>query len=259
VNCLERARHNDDDAEREPHMRITNRTTGASANHVLTCSFIAVAGLAASHVNAQEYIHPLGLLAGGSYSVPAGISADGTVVVGRADSPPRVRGFHWTTGGGLEVIPDAVGTMVGGAVGVSGDGLVVAGNGLDAAARPSGYRWTAVGGIVWLPQLPPATASGSEAAAVSGDGSVVVGTSFGGAGPQSVRWTGAVPAVLGVLPGGTSSEARGVSHDGSVVGRQIRQAGQDRRCRWVLLCRVLPDHWTCSAPSSPRKRTQTRG
>src|SRR5881275_331543 len=58
----------------------------------------------------------------------------------------------------------------------------------------------------------------SRANAVSGDGSVVVGTSSSDSGLQTFRWTSGTGMVgLGVLPGGNLSDPRGVSGDGSVV------------------------------------------
>ena len=59
----------------------------------------------------------------------------------------------------------------------------------------------------------------SEAAAVSADGSIIVGTSTSAAGfRQAVRWVAPqVPVALGFLGGGTSSHAKGVSADGDVI------------------------------------------
>ena len=58
----------------------------------------------------------------------------------------------------------------------------------------------------------------SEASGVSGDGSVVVGTSGSASGNEAFRWTEAGGMVgLGNLPGGSGSGASGVSGDGSVV------------------------------------------
>src|SRR5207247_5278902 len=57
----------------------------------------------------------------------------------------------------------------------------------------------------------------SRANAVSGDGSVVVGTGHSASGSQTFRWTSGGMVGLGVLPGGNFSEPGGVSGNGSVV------------------------------------------
>ena len=88
---------------------------------------------------------------------------------------------------------------------VSDNGSVVVGNiGLTS------FRWTASSGLVDL--------NAASAAAVSADGSTVVGTHAAPHGTEAYRWTqsGGI-ANLGFLPGQTQSFARDVSADGSVV------------------------------------------
>lgn len=69
-------------------------------------------------------------------------------------------------------------------------------------------------------------ANGSQARGVSADGSVVVGDSNGGSGPQAFRWTLAGGMVgLGNLPGGSNSTASTVSPDGTLVGGNGLDAG----------------------------------
>jgi len=138
------------------------------------------------------------------YLTACGVSADGSVIVGRhRELGGQTRAIRWTD--------DWTGTFLPGleeALGVSADGSVVVGRtGQDA------IRWTASGGAQVLGKL--ANAFGSTAHAVSADGEVVVG----GSGGQAFRWTQATGMIgLGDLPGGeVDSVAFGVSADGSVV------------------------------------------
>jgi probable HAF family extracellular repeat protein len=92
-----------------------------------------------------------------------------------------------------------------GATAVSADGSTVVGQ--SFAGTNQAFRWTAATGMVSL-----GTVAASD---VSGDGTVVVGTSAG----QAFRWTAASGVVgLGALPGTSGgSLATGVSADGTVV------------------------------------------
>lgn len=114
------------------------------------------------------------------------------------------------------------------ATGVSADGSVVVGVGSSGdpvlfSTRLEAFRWTAVGGMVALGDLPGGKFS-SRANGVSADGSVVVGNSISGPGREAFRWTATEGMVgLGDLPGGGvggiffRSDAFGVSADGLVV------------------------------------------
>jgi probable HAF family extracellular repeat protein len=109
--------------------------------------------------------------------------------------------------------------------GVSADGAVAVGRGHGPDERGQAFRWTAGAGMVGLGFLPEA--DGSDARAVSADGSVVVGANAFESTPpnpfnttlQAFRWTESGGMVgLGDLQGGRfSSEAYDVSGDGSVV------------------------------------------
>ncbi|MFQ5410880.1 MAG: PEP-CTERM sorting domain-containing protein, partial [Phycisphaerae bacterium] len=71
----------------------------------------------------------LGDLPGGSFSSRAnGISADGSVVVGRGWSEPSFEAFLWAEAGGLMGLGDLPGGItISSAIGVSSDGRVVVG------------------------------------------------------------------------------------------------------------------------------------
>src|SRR5262245_6588045 len=74
----------------------------------------------------------LGDLAGSYYySVPYGISADGSTVVGKSESSTGTQAFRWTAGGGMVGLGDLPGgTTFSVANAVSADGSVVVGYGV---------------------------------------------------------------------------------------------------------------------------------
>ncbi len=192
--------------------------------------------LAPLAVGADEFT-PLGDLAGGGFaSFAAGVSDDGTVVVGRSIGASGYEAFRWTQVDGMVGIGDLAGGMFESlAYGVSGDGAVVVGRGRNASSQFEAFRWTQTGGIVGLGDLPGGQFE-STAFAASGDGSVVVGygnnASFSS---EAFRWTQAGGMVgLGDLAGGgTSSYAAGVNDDGSVVVGMGSSAGGYEAFRWT--------------------------
>ncbi len=104
----------------------------------------------------------------GTSNRPKAISADGSVIVGRADG---VGAMRWTEATGIVALG---GTE---AMGVSGDGSVVAGY---YGSPPAPFRWTADTGFVGLENLPGFP--GGKATDVSADGSFLLGYSnFNGA------------------------------------------------------------------------------
>ncbi len=164
-----------------------------------------------------------------------GMSADGSVVVGKSVSQP----FVWTANGGLVNLGKLSPTdLEGGATAVTADGSVVYGfsgpvnNGLP-------FRWTAQGGMARTTGVPSAisadgkvmiggsdrwtvdgtrTRLGFDAKALSADGSVVVGDKSLATGEWAAyRWTASTGTVrLGPFPG-LWDMARAISADGSVI------------------------------------------
>ena len=165
-----------------------------------------------------------------------GMSADGSVVVGRAQ-PARAgyEAFRWTESTGTV----GLGVLPGGwhseATAASADGSVVVGRSNTSDARFHAVRWTAEGGMQSLDGAPCGTMD-SHAAAVSADGSVVTGMmNIGFAPGQAFIWDEQRGlrnlrdrlVTLGLnLDGWTLTEATGISADGTVlVGHGVNSAG----------------------------------
>jgi probable HAF family extracellular repeat protein len=155
----------------------------------------------------------LGDLAGGSFESQAyAISSDGKTIVGSGVSASGQQATLWSAGGPATAISGA-GAL---AYGVSANGQVIVGT-----AQNQAFRWTAATGVVGIGYLPSGYPS-SNAYAISGDGTTIVGQGFrigAGTPSEAFRWTSATGMVgLGDLPGGTFySYAWGVSGDGSVI------------------------------------------
>jgi probable HAF family extracellular repeat protein len=207
---------------------------------------------------------------GGDYSWAYGVSADGSVVVGRAhNSAGYDRAFRWTVSEGMQDL-GTLGGNWGWAYGISADGSVVVGWAGTADGRYSAFRWTASDGMQAIPVVTAFGVSadgqvvvggadgalrwtaaegvqslgtrGGVAFGASADGSVIVGRAWFSPPTQpgapgfryAFRWTQVEGAVnLGTL-GGRYSWAYGVSADGSVVvGSAQNAAGQWRAFRWT--------------------------
>ncbi len=156
------------------------------------------------------------------------VSADGSVVVGNS-----LAAFRWTASTGME----AIGLNFG--LGVSADGsVVVGGDFLGSVGDPpqlqfEGFRWE--GGVLTALGDLPGGITSSLALDVSGDGSIVVGSSNSTSGEEAFRWTQAGGIVgLGSLPGGSSfSQAFDVSADGSVIVGRSESASGNEASRWT--------------------------
>lgn len=212
----------------------------------------------------------LGDLAGGAvFSAAYGVSADGSVVIGRSNSETGMEAFRWTRSSGMVGLgfPEAfavsddgaaiagyrfipgrtepvrwtqnggtqglgnIAECVGGAArGISADGCVVVGGALRLGFGETAFHWTPKSGIARLPL--PNSILGAEANAVSSDGEVVVGAIQHEPGHcTAFRWTSKSGLVdLGALPGDNESMASAVSADGSVVVGVSRSSG--KAFRW---------------------------
>jgi probable HAF family extracellular repeat protein len=145
-----------------------------------------------------------------------GLSSGGAVVVGKAIPPDQA--FRWTIGTGA--VP--LGTFGGAssmAYDVSADGSTIVGYAYNSENNPRAFRWTSGGGMESIGSLSGSVHS--YAYDVSGDGSVIAGLGYELDGfsvlPRAARWTaGSGMVSLGTL-GGNSSQASGISDDGSII------------------------------------------
>jgi probable HAF family extracellular repeat protein len=191
-------------------------------------------------------------------------SSDGSVVVGNAPVGSNSFGaFRWTASQGMQPLPIP---PMDEAFAVSGDGSIIVGqfgwfnnttgqsgtftsnNPAAAMARgitPDGqivvgaygggaFRWTQAGGLVAIDPVP---GQPSDADAISGDGTVIVGEFQLPSGPyHAFRWTASTGLVdIGTL-GGPGSRALAVNHDGSViVGTSFtnQQTTSNHAFRWT--------------------------
>jgi probable HAF family extracellular repeat protein len=170
--------------------------------------------------------------AGGMTALPSagegtatGTTNGGAVISGyTAFTPSDVWGRYWVNGGGGDFIGPVPGGRDGSVFtrGISNDGSIIAGYCFGGSSVGQvALRWTSATGSVALPKL-SGSGTYTEAYAISGDGSTIVGTSRDADGKDAaVRWTGvgnSVVSIVGDLPGGAvNGSASGVSPDGSVI------------------------------------------
>lgn len=221
----------------------------------------------------------LGMLPGSVASFGAGISGDGSVVTGGSfDAEFTLNAFRWTESGGMQSLGPVPGGTSSEGRRVSHDGSTIVGVG-DTAGGQRAFSWTAAGGMQALPLLAPGDGqssafgvnangsmvggfSGSQATiwtngvastigalpgetigvvyALSGDGSVIGGTSFSGSNPRATLWSASTGLVdltsylagLGVdMTGWTLQYTRGISLDGLTIVGEGRFNGEFRG--WV--------------------------
>jgi probable HAF family extracellular repeat protein len=158
------------------------------------------------------------------------VSATGTFAVGNGGhegfGSADTEALLWTQASGITFLGDLPGTHPthNFAMDVSADGNVVVGEAKYAGDYIQNlfyeaFRWTPATGMVGLGFLPGGTRS--SAAAVSADGSIIVGQGFTAADTnEAFRWTeaGGMQGLGGLISGGTSF-AFGISPNGArVVG-----------------------------------------
>lgn len=209
-----------------------------SASHVLALLLLPTLAGAASFTR-------IGSLQQGDNSYGAGVSADGSTVVGYNEqfNTSTNRALRWTSGGGLQGLDflstENVYQLQNGATGTSFDGGVTVGWSQGPFGfGPLAVRWTGAGAVQTLGALPGDNYS--EANGVSADGNVVVGFSnhyvpSTSLGYEAFRWVNGVGMVgLGSLAPGLNSRATAVSADGEVVvGYGDNAAGDNEAFRWA--------------------------
>lgn len=189
----------------------------------------------------------LGFMPGRAQSFAASMSADGGVIAGRsytirADFTEEGEAFRWTQGGGmvgLGFLPGRQGLSF--AADISSDGAVIVGSSANpsdfsmTSYAPEAFRWTAAGGMAGLGFLPGH--AHSTARATSGDGSVVIGSSWMEQNQQEIFiWEQAagmrnlrdlLTSQGGDLTGWSQLFPSDISDDGTViVGHGLNPAGQ---------------------------------
>ena len=173
------------------------------------------------------------------------ITGDGLTSYGQQTFGNSVyEAYRWTTGGGVEVLPNPIPASTFATANMSSDdGSIVVG--YAAASSPIGFdplglRWDAAGNVT---ELTPPGAEGSEAFQISGDGSVAAGI-YRGAG---TNWHACVWDAAGTLTdihpnfGGTFSTIIRISYDGStVLGRGSDANGFARHFLWTASTGIVP-------------------
>ena len=196
------------------------------------CVVVSVyAGAAAAATNQPSFV-PLDMDAH-----PAGISGDGSIVVGTyydPDHPTGAGGFYWTADTGTVPIGGN------GAAGISADGMTIVGRANDAMGVENAAIWQ--GGTDWqvigsfTPDARPCDQLLSAAYGVNGDGSVIVGLGEGGCGyAHGFRWdAGTGMTDLGSIVATRYSRANAISSDGTaIVGWSDQATGFRQGARWV--------------------------
>ena len=169
----------------------------------------------------------------GSWSSAAAVSADGSTIVGQATFGQAIGNvaFRWTEQTGFQPLGHLPGgTAYSAATAVSADGSVVVGWS-NSGFGPFGtevqmFRWTASTGMISLGDLPGGL-NYSQALAVSGDGSIVVGTGSGATDYPAVIWDAEnglrrvsdvlIASGAGAASGYYLQSATAISTDGRVI------------------------------------------
>ncbi|MCS6965745.1 MAG: HAF repeat-containing protein [Candidatus Kapabacteria bacterium] len=199
---------------------------------VFAIVFAVVSTLAAS---AQPLVW-LGTM-GGVESKALGLSADGSILVGRiVDGGGKRRAFLWSADRGPQLIHELQTMGESTARGISADGKVIVGAAVDENGFAQAFRLNE-GRLYNLGTLGGAN---SFATAASANGAVVVGAATNSSGLwRAFRWTQTTGIHdLGTF-GGAESHAYAVSANGSVVvGKAHSEVGEWRAFRWRVTGQV---------------------
>lgn len=158
-------------------------------------------------------------------STAAGVSGDGTIIVGAVSRTSAVQNhaYYWTDASSYVSLPLLPGGSAAAAAAISTDGLVITGYS-QSANGDRAFRWTLAGGIEDLGV--PDGASGSYGVAINQDGSVISGYAMVDGVERAALWRAGAGFVdlnnylpaLGIdLTGWTLLRANGLSSDGRTI------------------------------------------
>lgn len=233
-------------SETAPGIEFANhsRATGVSGDGSI---IVGTSNGLAFRWTAGEGMTRLDLSPAHDSSMATAISADGRVIVGAADffiaghsGFSVTQAFRWSATQGTTRLGTLPHSTTSTATAVNHDGSVIAGYSGDEA-----FRWTRRTGMVGLGVLPGTTQSISIPAAISADGSVIVGHAFdeyGSRDEMAFRWTertgmqlvGDWLAENGIDVGDWQLErATGISADGTVIVGSGLNLARKRREAWL--------------------------
>jgi len=127
-----------------------SEASGVNADGTVVVGFGTAAGISSGEAfrwTQAGGMAGLGFLPGGSYSEANGVNADGTVVVGSSSASSTGPAFRWTQAGGMQSVQallaakgvSTTGWTLTSAQGVSADGQVIVGYGVDPSGRTQAW------------------------------------------------------------------------------------------------------------------------
>ena len=183
----------------------------------------------------KHTMRSLGLIEYSHVSGATAINEGGTIVgwSGESDFNPRMLPVRWGPQPSRQSL-GSLGGQFGMALGINDAGVIVGQSSLEGDAVRHAFVWDPA--TLVMTDIGVLPGGGSSAAyGVDDDGLVVGASEVGGSGPCLDGSTATCPLThaftydvhtraltdLGALPGGSSSEARGINSDGTVVGTSL--------------------------------------
>ncbi|RKY18922.1 MAG: hypothetical protein DRQ55_12060 [Planctomycetota bacterium] len=191
----------------------------------MTSRLASLALVAAVCIPAAASAQTLVILPDNSWATD--ITPDGRIVVGTQGSDSFY--WDWKNDAAPTIVPDGY------AVAVSDDGLKLVGVFKDPAGDDVAGMWTAATGWVSLGYLPNAGSCPGKSRAndISGDGNVVVGSSWDGCSGRAFRWTAATGMQELQHLGNGSDRATCIAGDGVLIGGYGRGMVSTSTAFWV--------------------------
>ena len=187
---------------------------GVSILRLLKLTILSSLFFLSSYKISYAEMSVLGVLEVGENSYASGISSDGSIIVGSADTSAGRRAFKYVDGTMTNLGILTGGSSFSSAVGVSSDGSVIVGYS-DSTDGNRAFKY--VDGTMTNLGVLTGGSSSSLAFAASSDGSVIVGYSDSTDGRRAFKYVDGTMTNLGVLTGGSTSVGYDVSSDGSVI------------------------------------------